>query len=148
MVYVYKKVQQYFVQTHEEQKKRDEQLQEALNATRKYPEYRQQSLDIQKRLEQDISSLKTTQEENLKRLIQIEETTKRRERNKIRDTLLRSYRYYTNPQTNPSQTWTRMESEAFWDLFKEYEEADGDGYMHTEVQPAMNLLTVLEMGSR
>ena len=41
-----------------------------------------------------------------------------------------------------------MESEAFWDLFKEYEEADGDGYMHTEVQPAMNLLTVLEMGSR
>lgn len=145
MVYVYKQIKNHFIQTHEEQQKRDGQLQEALEAVRKYPEYRQQSVNIQKKLENDISALKDSQEKILQRLLLIEETNKRRERNKIRDTLLRSYRHYTNPQSNPSQTWTRMEADAFWELFKEYEEADGDGYMHTDVQPAMNLLTIIEM---
>ena len=38
-----------------------------------------------------------------------------------------------------------MEAEAFWELFKDYEDVDGDGYVHSEVQPAMNLLEVIEM---
>ena len=39
-----------------------------------------------------------------------------------------------------------MEAEAFWELFREYEEAGGDGYMHTEVQPAMERLLIVEVG--
>ena len=38
-----------------------------------------------------------------------------------------------------------MEAEAFWELFKEYEDAGGDGYIHTVVQPAMNLLKVIDI---
>ena len=38
-----------------------------------------------------------------------------------------------------------MESESFWELFKDYEEMDGDGYVHTDVQPAMNQLEIIEM---
>lgn len=82
------------------------------------------------------------------RLTQMEESTKRRERNKIRDRLLQNYRYYVNPETNPSHSWTQMESEAFWELFTEYEDAGGDGYMHTEVMPAMQLLTVVVPGQK
>ena len=41
-----------------------------------------------------------------------------------------------------------MESEAFWELFREYENAGGNGYMHTEVQPAMELLTIVDPGDR
>ena len=41
--------------------------------------------------------------------------------------------------------WNRMEAEAFWELFKEYEDAGGDGYIHTVVQPAMNLLKVIDI---
>ena len=41
-----------------------------------------------------------------------------------------------------------MESEAFWELFREYEDAGGNGYMHTEVLPAMELLTVVEPGEK
>ena len=38
-----------------------------------------------------------------------------------------------------------MEAEAFWELFKEHEDAGGDGYIHTVVQPAMNLLKVIDI---
>ena len=38
-----------------------------------------------------------------------------------------------------------MEAEAFWELFKEYEESGGDGYMHSDVMPEMLKLTVIDM---
>lgn len=41
-----------------------------------------------------------------------------------------------------------MEAEAFWELFSDYEEAGGNGYMHTVVQPAMNRLTVIDLPRR
>ena len=52
--------------------------------------------------------------------------------------------YYTTEETNPSKSWTQMEAEAFWGLFSDYEEAGGNGYMHSVVQPAMTELTVRE----
>ena len=39
-----------------------------------------------------------------------------------------------------------MEAEAVWGLFRDYEEAGGDGYMHTVVQPAMEKLRIRECG--
>lgn len=140
---VYKKVKEYFIRVHVEEVKRNKQIEEALSAVKKYPEYRQQSLDIQQKLEKEIQALRTSQEKNEKRLEKMEDDIRLREQNKLRDRLIQNYRYYTNKHTNPSQTWTKMESEAFWALFKDYEEAGGDGYMHTEVQPAMNKLLVV-----
>ncbi len=145
IITIYKQVKKIFRQKFEEQahraeaeKERDEQLSEALSAVRKYPEYRQQSLEIQHQLNDKLAALD-------ERLSEMEEATKRRERNKIRDRLLQNYRYYTNPDTNPSQSWSKMESEAFLDLFGEYENANGDGYMHTVVQPEMERLLVTDM---
>ena len=37
-----------------------------------------------------------------------------------------------------------MEAEAFWELFKDYEEDGGNGYIHSVVRPAMNLLRIVE----
>ena len=151
----YKKIKDLIVKTYEEKKKRNEDLQEALKATRKYPEYRAQSLEIQKKLTEEIQGLKDSQKElrdsqkelsdHLKK---VEERDTRRECNKTRDRLLQSHRYYTNPETNPSQSWTEMEADAFWAMFKDYEEDGGDGYMHTEVQPDMQRLTVIRMGNK
>lgn len=143
---VYKKLRDYLIKVHESEKKRDEQLNEALEAVRKYPEYRKQSVQIQQNLENEIQALRKSQEENMKRLVAMEELTKRRERNKLRDRLLQNYRFYTNPKTNPDMSWTKMESEAFWELFRDYEEAGGNGYVHTEVLPAMEKLIVIEVG--
>ena len=171
MSFIYKRVKKYFddkITAQNErlaaEKRRDEDIKEALCAVRKYPEYRQQSIKIQELLErenqetrqqslkiqglleEEIQELRVMIQEDKERLLRIEEQEKRRECNKLRDMLLQNYRYYTNKERNPSQTWTKMESEAFWELFKDYEDLGGNGYMHTEVQPAMERLIVVETG--
>ena len=145
LIYAGKKFSDYLTKRHDAEMEKNKQIQEALDAAKKYPEYRQQSLAIQRKWEQENRDIRKAQAEIVKRLDKMEEDTKRRERNRIRDLLLQSFRYYTNKEKNPMQAWTRMESEAFWEQFKDYENADGDGYMHTDVQPAMNLLAVIEM---
>ena len=155
LFFVYKQIKKFFQRKIEEQNKRaeteklrDTQIKEALDEVHKYPEYRRQSIDIQNRLEYQISEWKEMHKDTVDRLMRMEESTKRRERNKIRDRLLQNYRYYVPAETNPSHSWTQMESEAFWELFREYEEAGGNGYMHSEVLPAMELLTVVELDKK
>lgn len=144
-VVAYKKFRAHMIKAHEAEAMRDSQLKEALEAVRKYPEYRQQSIEIQKLLEAEIQELRKMQEDTSRELGEMREQTERRERNKIRDRLLHNYRHYTNANSNPSLSWTRMEAEAFWELFRDYEDAGGDGYMHTVVQPEMERLMVIEM---
>lgn len=142
---VYKKVRDYLIKRYEDDKKKDAQLKEALDAISKYPQYRQQSLEIQQKLESEIQGIRLAQEENIERLKKMEDAQMKLERNKLRDRLLQSYRFYTDKDRNPSQSWSRMEAEAFWELFGEYEERGGNGFVHSEVQPAMNRLTVIEV---
>lgn len=157
---IYKQVKKHFdgkakeaLEKAEAEKIRDANIKEALEAVRKYPQYRQQSIEIQHQLESQISELKDLHKDTVTRLDTVsetvhrmEETETRRERNKMRDTLLQSHRYYTNPNTNPSGSWTRVESETFWELYSEYEAAGGNGHMHTDVMPAMKLLKVIDIG--
>lgn len=133
------------IQKHEAEKKKDEQLKSVLEEVSKYPEYREQSRAIQKEFRDEIDGLRVAQQSIQDTLKDMQERQDRRERNKLRNKLLQSYRYYTDLEKNPSQSWTRMESEAFWALFKDYEDAGGDGYMHTVVQPAMSLLKVIDI---
>lgn len=146
LIVVYKKIRDYLIKKHDIERERLAQFQEVLESTRHYPEYRQQSIKVQELLEGEIQELRLMQEDFSKRLIVIEQQNKKRERNKLREILLQNYRYYTNKTQNPHQTWTTMEAEAFWALFHDYEEADGDGYMHTVVQPEMERLIVVEVG--
>lgn len=146
-VFVYsvlKNIKDYLIKKHDAEQQKNAQLEEALTAVRKYPEWHQHSIHMQKLYNDEIQELKQMHEENTQRLVQMEETNKRRERNKLRDRLLQNFRYYTNIETNPTQTWTRMESEAFWEMFKDYEDAGGNGYMHTEVLPAMQRIRIVE----
>lgn len=141
----YKKVNEYLVGRYKAEKKKNDQLEEALTAVRKYPEYRAQSIEIQKTLEEQIGTLKDGLTAIEARLSQMDEDQKRRKCNELRDRLLQSYRYYTSLEHNPLQSWTRMEYESFSGLFRDYEEMGGNGYMHSDVQPAMNRLNIIEM---
>lgn len=132
----------------EEEKAQKKKVDEAWEITQKYPTYHQESIQIRNNLETEIQELRDDFKAIMKRLEEIEEQNKKRECSKLRDMLLQNYRYYTSEQQNPSQSWSKMESEAFWELFREYEAAGGDGYMHTEVQPAMERLLVVEFGKR
>lgn len=141
---IYQQIKKFFdnkkeilIRNHEAEKEKDEKLNKALEEVAKYPQYREQSRKIQQEFRKEIDGIKEI-------LTEMQEKQERRERNKLRDKLLQSYRYYTNLERNPNQTWTRMESEAFWELFRDYEDMNGDGYIHTVVQPAMNLLKIID----
>lgn len=133
-------------QKAEEEKEREKKINDAYNITQKYPAYHQESIQIRDKLEKEMQELRDDFKIIIKRLSDMEEQNKKRECSKLRDMLLQNYRYYTSETQNPSKSWTRMEAEAFWELFREYEEAGGNGYMHTEVQPAMERLLVVEVG--
>lgn len=139
------------IQKHEAEKEKDAQLKIALEEVAKYPQYREQSKKIQQSFREEIDGLKIAQgnlsekqEEICRTLLDMKNTIDKRERNKLRDRLLQMYRYYTNEKTNPNHTITRMEHEAFWELFGDYEEAGGNGYIHTVVQPEMNKLDIID----
>ena len=145
LVFVYRKFSDYLIKKHDAEEKKDNQLKEALEAVSKYSKYHEQDVASQERLEHDMQEIKLAIEEHTKRLEKMESDSRKREINKLRNTLLENYKYYTDKTKNPLQAWTRMESEAFWDLFGDYEDMGGDGYMHTEVQPKMQLLTIIEV---
>lgn len=155
---IYIQIQTFFdnkrkvlIEKHEAEKEKDEQLKTVIAEVNKYPQYREQSKKIQKELRDEIDILKTSQEklaiaqEDMCCVLkEMQERQERRDRNKLRDRLLQSYRYYTDKEKNPSQSWTEMEAEAFWELFRDYEETGGNGYMHSTVQPAMIQLKIIK----
>ena len=121
-------------------------IDDSYDVTRKYPAYHQESIQIRDSLKKEIKEIRDCFGSVMTRLEEIEEQNKKRECSKLRDMLLQNYRYYTNDIHNPSKSWTRMESEAFWELFREYEQAGGNGYMHSVVQPEMERLIIVEVG--
>ena len=144
LIFIGMKVRDYLIKRHEAERIKNEELQEALIAVRKYPEYRQQSIQIQAMLEGEIQEIRGVLTENMTQIKEMREDNERRERNKLRDLLLQNYRYYTNPKTNPNQTWTKVESETFWELAHDYDAAGGNGHMHRDVYPAMEKLTIVD----
>ena len=146
VVLLYKKLRQYLIKRYEAQALRDKQLKTALDAVSKYPEYRAQSIKIQKELQSAIDELKKSQDANTAKLQLMEKEQNQRECNKLRERLIQSYRFYTDKRRNPAQTWNCMEAEAFREIFKDYEKLGGNGYVHSVVLPAMNLLQVVEVG--
>ena len=51
LLYVGKKAKEYFEKRHDAEVKKDEKVHAALEAVEKFPEYRRQSIEIQKKLE-------------------------------------------------------------------------------------------------
>lgn len=149
---IYKQVKKFFnnkFQMEEKKQKkeeeRDKDLKLCLDQIKKYPEYRQQSINIQQELKKEIQEIKDTQKEYKEHLDLLEENIRRRERKKLYEKLIQNYNLYANKEKNPLLAWSEMESIGFWDLFDEYEDAGGNGFLHSTVQPAMKMLTVIKM---
>ena len=143
IVIVYKKIKKYLINRYETEKASAEKINLALEQTKGFLEFKQNNADTLEHFQEEIDDLKDSQEHITHGLDTLQQTLDRRERNKIKDRLLQSYKYYTDINTNPTQSWTQMEADAFWDLFQDYEEAGGDGCMHTTVQPAMLMLKII-----
>lgn len=68
-----------------------------------------------------------------------------REKNRIRASLIAEYNLFTNPKKNPMLAWSEMEHDAFFKQVADYEDLGGNDYIHSEVLPAMNKLTMIPM---
>lgn len=105
-------------------------------------EYRQQSLKKQAEFENQFGILVDRIDSLAQMLEKQHQETQEIKRNELREQLLKSYRYYTSKEKNPSGTWNEMEAEAFWHTYSDYEKLGGNGYMAAEVKPAMKKLIV------
>ena len=119
------------------------------------PTYRAQSLQIQQQLQStdgeiltalvDIKNgIRENQDILNTRLDRLED----REKNSIRAKLLDEYRLFTDDHKNPMHAWSEMEHHAFFKLVHDYEDLDGNDYVHDEVLPAMNRLEVIPMSNK
>lgn len=142
---IYKVVANHFREKYRIEMEKEEQMKGILEQVKMYPKWREQSIERQKEFTRAIDNLQRNQAEITKELKEIEERRKKTKRNELRDRLLQTYRYFTNKEKNPLLAWSEMEAEAFWKVFGDYEEAGGDGDMHTTVQPAMRRLEVVPM---
>ena len=142
---IYKVVEKHFRKKYDAEAQRAAQMNDILEQVKKYPEWRRQSIEYQKKYAEEIQKLQETQTEIIGELRKNEEKRKKVKRSELRDRLLQSYRYYASPEKNPMQAWSEMEADAFWEIFGDYERVDGDGHIHTDVQPAMRRLDVVKM---
>ena len=132
------KVYKFIVTNHDKLQEKDETLKKIIDCLE---EVKQE----QKELKEAVNKLRGAQQEIAEKQDAFEEQHRNHSLNKLRDRLLGSYRYYTDPKKNPLQAWSEMEKEAFDKLFYDYEELGGDGFMHSTVEPAMAALEVVLM---
>lgn len=154
---IYKEVKKYIDTKIKEQQQKTKQEEEykkkindAWNETQKYPMYRAQSIQIQSDLETKIGGVRDEESNIMKeikkisdRIAKMEEGAREREKNRLRDLLIKYYKHYTSLEANPSQSWTDMEKMSYDALLKDYEELGGNDYIHLTVDPAMKELNVI-----
>ena len=128
------------------------QLEAAINAL---PNYRAQSIQVQQELKAtDASILAVCNEikagilDNQNILNSRLDRLEKREKNAIRAKLLDEYRLFTDETKNPMLAWSEMEHHAFFELVRDYEDLDGNDYVHSTVLPAMNELAVIFMSDK
>lgn len=57
----------------------------------------------------------------------------------LKDTLINYYNKY-----RVIGEWSKLEKDAFWEIFEDYEDRGGDGYMHSIVEPVMRELKEID----
>jgi hypothetical protein len=127
-------------------------LESAINAL---PGYRAQSLQIQEKLQNTDKEIlaacvdiKNSVLDNQQVLNERLDRLEKREKNAIRAKLLDEYRLFTDETKNPMLAWSEMEHHAFFELVRDYEDLNGNDYVHSTVIPAMNELAVIPMSDK
>jgi hypothetical protein len=142
-------------QLKQENSERDDKIAKLETAVNALPGYRAQSIQIQKQLQdtdkeilEACNAIKESVKDNQNVLNTRLDRLEKREKNAIRAKLLDEYRLFTDETKNPMLAWSEMEHHAFFELVRDYEELDGNDYVHSTVLPAMNGLNVIPMSDK
>ena len=142
---VYRKIAGYFKKKSLDDYEKDKRVQEVIDQAQHYPEWRQQSIAMQKQLTSAIDDMKRALAEVIRRMDAVETDNRETKKNELRDRLLTQYHYFTSKEKNPMQAWSEMEEEAFFKTYEDYIRYGGNGHMKEEVKPAMRALEVIPM---
>lgn len=134
---------------------RDNKIATLEEAVQELPKYRSQSLQIQAQLKDADKSIldlcteiKNSVLKSHQMLSERLDRLEKREKNAIRAKLLDEYRLFTDEAKNPMLAWSEMEYHAFFELVRDYEDLNGNDYVHSTVLPAMNELAVIPMSDK
>lgn len=149
LVLVFKKVKAYLserIKIEKEKENRESEIFEKLNG---YGNDITELKNCQETMRNEIDTINAMHQQTYAFLTEMKETMDKRDRSKLRDRLLQYFKLYTNKEKNPAQSWSKMESDSFWEMFAEYEENIVDrtkeSYMYSVVQPAMLQLTIIDI---
>lgn len=142
-------------QLKRENEERDRKIAALESAVNALPGYRAQSMQIQAALQETDKEIlaacleiKNGVADNQHVLNERLDRLEKREKNAIRAKLLDEYRLFTDESKNPMLAWSEMEHHAFFELLKDYEDLNGNDYVHSTVVPAMNELAVIPMSDK
>ena len=102
-------------------------------------EDRQVSNQHDKIIKQDLSKLSDTVNGIVITLEKMQHKNNESELRRLKDSLVRYYNKYKE-----IGKWSKLEKDAFWDLFDDYEQRGGDGFIHSIVEPVMRELTEID----
>ena len=105
----------------------------------KHEESVRQSIRHDEIIKADISSLTDKVNEIADTLSDMQKKDNETKLKELKGSLIRYYHKYKD-----IGEWSKLEKDSFWDLFDDYENRGGDGYIHTIVEPAMRELRETE----
>lgn len=98
-----------------------------------------QSIKHDERLKNDLQSVSNKIDILSGQITSMQSKIDETEMAKLKDTLVTYYKKYKD-----IGEWSKLEKDAFWDLFESYESHGGNGFMHSIVEPVMRELNVID----
>ncbi len=105
----------------------------------KHEESVKQSIRHDEMIKADIANLTDTVHEIVMTLHNMQQKDNETKLKELKDSLIRYYNKYKN-----IGSWSKLEKDAFWDLFNDYEIRGGNGYIHSIVEPVMRELKEID----
>lgn len=105
----------------------------------KHEESVKESIRHDKMIKEDISNLTDTVNGIVNTLADMQKKANDTKLKELKDSLVRYYNKYKD-----IGEWSKLEKDAFWDLFDDYEARGGDGYVHSVIEPVMRELREVE----
>lgn len=107
--------------------------------SKKHEEDTNQSIRHDEMIREDIKDIKETIDNIAMRFEEMQKKNNETKLKELKDTLINYYNKY-----RVTGEWTKLEKEAFWDLFDDYEKRGGNGYIHSIVEPVMRELKEID----
>jgi len=106
---------------------------------KKHEEDTNQSIRHDEMIREDLKKLTETVNNIAMRFEEMQRKNNETKLKELKDTLINYYNKY-----RVIGEWTTLEKDAFWDLFDDYENRGGNGYIHSIVEPAMRELKEID----